>query len=206
MHRTLVVVTLNIPLPEARTTLDRDMRRKSISNISKYSGLTLLFLGVVITNDAAAGGHQLDQRFGDSAVQGFSSRMNDSAIQRFDSRMRNSMVQRFESRMLRSPVQDFNSQMLNSGIQGFDSQMMYSPAQRVEGPWKSLRLFRSSFYPISRLVPGPAQEAETSGDVLSRSVARPQFISQHCGAFVEMTVGESEMLSEKEDVPCTTAE
>ncbi len=99
-------------------------------------------------NDATAGGHQIVQQFGDSAIQGFNSRMNDSAIQRFDSRMRSSMVQRFESRMLRSPVQDFNSDMLNSAIQRFHSRLMFSPAQRVEGPWKSVGSPTTSFFSI----------------------------------------------------------
>src|SRR6476620_8472586 len=116
-------------------------------NLRLSSGLTLLFLGIVV-NDAVAGGHQFVQRFGDSAIQGFNSRMNDSAIQRFDSQMRNSMVQRFESRMLRSPVQDFNSQMLNSAIQHFNSRMMNSPAQTVWGPWKALSFFQLRVYPI----------------------------------------------------------
>jgi hypothetical protein len=170
------------------------------------SGPTLLFLGIVFINDAAAGGHQFVQRFGDSAIQGFNSRMNDSAIQRFDSRMRNSMMQRFESRMLRSPVQDFNSQMLNSAIQRFHSQMMYSPAQRVEGPWKSFRPLISSFFLPRGIVEETMQEQEILPEPPSQSIAPSQFISLRCGVFTEMTIGESEILSEKEEAPCTTAE
>jgi len=177
-----------------------------MSNISKHSGLTLLFLGIVFINDAAAGGHQLVQRFGDSAIQGFNSRMNDSAIQRFDSRMRNSMMQRFESRMLRSPVQDFNSQMLNSAIQRFHSQMMYSPAQRVEGPWKSFRPFISSFYLPQGIAEETMQEQEILPGSPTQSIAPSQFISLRCGIFTEMTIGESEILSEKEEAPCDNSD
>lgn len=176
-----------------------------MSNVSKHSGLTLTFLGIVFMNDATAGGHQFVQRFGDSAIQGFNSRMNDSAIQRFDSRMRSSMVQRFESRMLRSPVQDFNSQMLNSAIQRFNSQMMYSPAQRVEGPWKSFRPLGSSI-----LSPGVVEETVQEQEILPesplQSIAPPLFISLRCGIFTEMTVGESEILSEKEETPCDNSD
>jgi hypothetical protein len=175
-------------------------------NLRLSSGLTLLFLGIIFINDAAAGGHQFVQRFGDSAIQGFNSRMNDSAIQRFDSRMRNSMMQRFESRMLRSPVQDFNSQMLNSAIQRFHSQMMYSPTQRVEGPWKSFRPVISSFFSPRGIVEETIREQEILPEPPSQSIAPSQFISLRCGVFTEMTIGESEILSEKEDAPCTTAE
>lgn len=177
-----------------------------MSNISKHSSLTLLFLGIVIVNDAAAGGHQFVQRFGDSAIQGFNSRMNDSAIQRFDSRMRNSMMQRFESRMLRSPVQGFNSQMLNSAIQHFHSQMMYSPAQRVEGPWKSFRPLIPSFF----LSPGVVEETVQGQEILPelplQSIVPPLFISLRCGIFTEMTISESEILSEKEEAPCDNSD
>jgi hypothetical protein len=178
-----------------------------MSNISKHSGLALLFLGIVFVNDAAAGRHQPVQRFGDSAIQRFNSRMNDSAIQRFDSHMRNSTVQRFESRMLRSPVQDFNSQMLNSVIQRFNSQMMNSPAQRVWGPWNGLRFFQLGFYPMyvpmPLLVPATAEEIEPSPEEhVSQFIPPPQFISMRCGMFTEMTIGDSEILSEKEEAPC----
>jgi hypothetical protein len=166
------------------------------------SGLTLLFVGIVFINDAAAGAHQFAQRFGDSALQGFKSRMSDSAIQRFDSRMRNSMTQRFESRMLQSPVHDFNSQMLNSAIQRFHSQMMYSPAQRVEGPWKSFRPLISSFFLSRRIVEETIQEQEILPEHPSQPIAPPQFISLRCGIFTEMTISESEILSEKEEAPC----
>ena len=188
------------------------MRHKSISNIFKHSGLTLLFLSLVTTNDAAAGGHQFVQRFGDSAIQGFNSRMSDSAIQRFDSRMRNSMAQRFESRMLRSPVQDFNSQMLNSAIQRFHSRMMNSPAQTVWGPWKALRFFQLRLYPIDvpmrPSVPATVEEMEmeTPPAPVSKPTAPPQFISLRCGIFTEMTISESEILSEKEEAPCDNRE
>ena len=175
-------------------------------NIFKHSGLALLFLGTVFINDAVAGGHQFAQRFGDSAIQRFNSRMSDSAIQRFDSRMRNSMVQRFESRMQRSPVQDFNSQMLNSAIQRFHSRMMNSPAQTVWGPWNALRFFQLRLYPIyvpMRLsVPITVKEMETPPEPVSRPTAPPQFISLRCGVFTEITVGDSEILSEKEEAPC----
>ena len=181
-----------------------------MSNSYKSSGLAVLFLGLVVMNDAAAGGHQFVQRFGDSAIQRFNSRMNDSAIQRFDSRMRNSMVQRFESRMLRSPVQDFNSQMLNSAIQHFNSRMMNSPAQTVWGPWKALSFFQLRFYPIyvpMRLsVPATVEEIETPSEPVSRPIAPPQFISIRCGVFTEMTIGESEILSEKEEAPCDNSD
>ena len=182
-----------------------------MSNISNHSSLALLFLGIVFVNDAAATGHQFIQRFGDSPIQRFNSRMNDSAIQRFDSRMRNSMVQRFESRMLRSPVQDFNSQMLNSAIQRFHSQMMNSPAQRVWGPWNGLRFFQLGFYPMyvpmPLLVRATAEEIEIPPEEhVSRFIPPPQFISLRCGIFTEMTIGESEILSEKEEAPCTTTE
>jgi hypothetical protein len=166
------------------------------------SGLALLFLGIVFMNDAAAGGHQFAQRFGDSALQGFKSRMSDSAIQRFDSRMRNSMTQRFESRMLQSPVQDFNSQMLNSAIQRFHSQMMYSPAQRVEGPWKSFRSLNSSLFLSHDVFEEYVQIQEIQPEIPLQSIAPPLFISLRCGIFTEMTIGESEMLSEKEEAPC----
>lgn len=177
-----------------------------MSNVSKHSGLTLLFLGIVFMNDATAGEHQFVQRFGDSAIQSFNSRMNDSVIRRFDSRMRSSMVQRFESRMLRSPVQDFNSQMLNSAIQRFHSQMMYSPAQRVEGPWKSFRTLGSSFFLSPGVVEETVQEQEILPESPSKPIAPPQFISLRCGIFTEMTVGESEILSEKEETPCDNSE
>jgi hypothetical protein len=137
--------------------------------------------------------------------------MNDSVIQRFGSRMRNSTVQRFESRMLRSPVQDFNSQMPNSVIQRFNSQMMNSPAQRVWGPWNGLRFFQLGFYPMyvpmRLLVPATAEEIETSPEEhVSRFIPPPQFISLLCGIFTEMTIGESEILSEKEEAPCDSPE
>lgn len=175
-------------------------------NTYKSSGLAFLFLGLAVINDAAAGGHQLVQRFGDSAIQGFNSRMNDSAIQRFDSRMRSSMVQRFESRMLRSPVQGFNSQMLNSAIQRFHSLMMYSPAQRVERPWKSFRSLTSSFFLSPGVVEESIHEQETLLEPPSQSIAPPQFISLRCGIFTQMTVGESEILNEKEEAPCDNRE
>lgn len=185
------------------------IREKAISNIFKHGGLTLLFLNIVVINDGAAGGHQLAQRFGDSAIQGFNSRMNDSDIQRFDSSMRNSTAQRFESRMLQSPAQDFNGQMLNSAIQRFHSRMMNSPAQTVWGPWKALRFFQLGFYPIyvpmRILVPAAVEEIATPSERASRAAAPPQFISLRCGAFTEMTVGGSEILSEKEEVPCHSA-
>jgi hypothetical protein len=185
--------------------------KKAMSNISKHSGLALLLLDIVLMNDAAAGGHQFVQRFGDSAIQRFNSRMNDSAIQRFDSHMRNSTVQRFESRMLKSPVQGFNSQMLNSAIQRFNSQMMNSPAQRPWGPWNGLRFFQLGFYPMyvpmRLLVPATVEEIETPPEEhVSRSTRPPQFISLRCGIFTEMTVGDSEVLSEKEEVPCDHSE
>lgn len=182
-----------------------------MSSIPKHSGLALLFLGIVFVIDAAATGHQFIQQFGDSPIQRFNSRMHDSAIQRFDTRMRNSMVQRFESTMVRSPVQDFNSQMLNSAIQRFNSQMMNSPAQRVWGPWNSLRFFQLGFYqmyvPMPLLVPATAEEIETSPEEqVSRFIPPPQFISLRCGIFTEMTIGESEILSEKEEAPCDSPE
>ncbi len=185
--------------------------RSSVANWARFlgitSGLAPLFLGIVFMNDAAAGGHLFIPRFGDSAIQGFNSRMNDSVIQRFDSRMRNSTVQRFESRMLRSPVQDFNSQMPNSAIQRFNSQMMNSPAQRVWGPWNGLRFFQlgfdSMYGPMRLWVPTTAEKVETPPEEhVSRVIPPPQFISLRCGIFTEMTIGDSEILSEKEAAPC----
>ena len=173
-------------------------------NNYKSSGLAFLVLGLALMNDATAGGHQIVQQFGDSAIQGFNSRMNDSAIQRFDSRMRSSMVQRFESRMLRSPVQDFNSDMLNSAIQRFHSRLMFSPAQRVEGPWKSVRSPTSSLFSI-----GGGEETMRKQETLPKlpqSIPPSQFISVRCGIFTEMTIGKDEMLSEKEGVPCEHSE
>jgi len=172
----------------------------------KHSGLTLLILTVILITDARATGHQLVQRFSESAIQGFNSRMKDSAIQRFDSRMRSSMVQRFESRMLRSPVQDFNSQMLNSAIQRFHSQMMHSPAQSVEGPWKPFRSLTTSFYLSPGVVEESIQDREILPEPRLQPIAPPQFITLRCGIFIEMTVGESEILSEKEEEPCENRE
>lgn len=180
--------------------------KKAMPNNYKSSGLAFLFLGLAVMNDATAGGHQIVQQFGDSAIQGFNSRMNDSAIQRFDSRMRSSMVQRFESRMLRSPVQDFNSQMLNSAIQRFHSQMMHSPAQSVEGPWKSFRSLTTSFYLSPGVVEESIQDREILPEPRLQPIAPPQFITLRCGIFIEMTVGESEILSEKEEEPCDNRE
>ena len=174
-------------------------------NNYKSSGLAFLVLGLALMNDATAGGHQIVQQFGDSAIQGFNSRMNDSAIQRFDSRMRSSMVQRFESRMLRSPVQDFNSDMLNSAIQRFHSRLMFSPAQRVEGPWKSVGSPTTSFLSIG----GGGEETMRKQETLPKppqSIAPSQFISVRCGIFTEMTIGKDEMLSEKEGAPCDHSE
>ena len=180
---------------------------RRISNASKYSGLTLVILSVVTVNGAATATHQRIQRFGDSAVQGFNSRLMESAVQRFDSRMRNSLAQRFESTMPSSPVQGFNSHMLNSAIQPFESRMMYSPTQK---PFRALSLWLYPLYVPIQLVPATAQETvqemESPPESASRSTAPPQFISLHCGAFAEMTVGESEILSEKEEAPCTSAE
>ena len=174
------------------------MRRRSVSRLSKYSGLTLLILSVVLVNDTAAATRQLVQRFGDSALQAF------------NSRMRNSMTQRFESRMISSPVQDFNSQILSGAIQTFNSRMMDSPAQRIQGPGNPLRFFSWWFYPlyvpVPLLIPTTAEERESPPEPVSKPTAPPLFISLHCGAFAEMTVGESEILSEKEEAPCTTAE
>ena len=173
-----------------------------MTKIWKSSGLTLFIMIMVVVNQSTAQTHQLVPRFGDSAIQGFDSRMAEGTIQRFDSGMRNPMVQRFESKMLRSPVQDFNSQMLNSAIQRFNSRMMNSPAQRVEGPWKSPRWFSSSFYSIRRQVIREREAAEVSRTISSRPLAATQFISFSCGASTKITVGESEMLSEKEDEFC----
>ena len=112
------------------------------------------------------------------------------------------MVQRFESRMLRSPVQDFNSQMLNSAIQRFHSQMMHSPAQRVEGPWKSFRSLTTSFFSSPGVAEESIQEQEILPESPSHPIAPSQFISLRCGLFAEMTVGETEILSEREMAPC----
>jgi hypothetical protein len=169
--------------------------------------LTALMLCVAYA-DAAA--ERLLPRFADAAVQGFDSKMKDLAVQRFDSSMNSSRMQRLDSRMMSSPVSRFESRITNSAIQRFDSQMMYSPAQRVYGLGKPSRFFTMSFYPIyvpmRLVVPTTVQEIETPPVSVSRATASPQFISLRCGAFTEMTVGEAEILSEKEDAPCTTAE
>ena len=39
-----------------------------------------------------------------------------------------------------------------------------------------------------------------------QSIAPSQFISVRCGIFTEMTIGESEILSEKEGAPCDHSE
>jgi len=171
----------------------------------KHSGLTLLILTVILITDARATGHQLVQRFSESAIQGFDSSMKDSAIQRFDSRMGNSVAQCFESKMPGSPVQDFNSDMLNSAIQRFHSRLMFSPAQRVEGPWKSVGSPTTSFLSIG----GGGEETMRKQETLPKppqSIAPSQFISVRCGIFTEMTIGESEILSEKEGAPCDHSE
>jgi len=173
--------------------------------VLKHSGLTLLILTVILITDARATGHQLVQRFSESAIQGFDSSMKDSAIQRFDSRMGNSVAQCFESKMPGSPVQDFNSDMLNSAIQRFHSRLMFSPAQRVEGPWKSVGSPTTSFLSIG----GGGEETMRKQETLPKppqSIAPSQFISVRCGIFTEMTIGESEILSEKEGAPCDHSE
>ena len=170
----------------------------------KHSGLTLLILTVILITDARATGHQLVQRFSESAIQGFDSSMKDSAIQRFDSRMGNSVAQCFESKMPESPVQDFSSDMLNSAIQRFHSRLMFSPAQRVEGPWKSVRSPTTSLFSI-----GGGEETMRKQETLPKlpqSIPPSQFISVRCGIFTEMTIGKDEMLSEKEGVPCEHSE
>jgi hypothetical protein len=113
-----------------------------------------------------------------------------------------------------SPVQGFNSHMLDAAIQTFESRMMDSPTQRIAGLGTSFRAFRFWFYPIyvptRPFVPATIQatvrEIENPPEPASRPAAPPLFISLRCAVFAEMTVGKSEILSEKEEAPCTSAE
>jgi hypothetical protein len=179
------------------------MRRRAVEKAGMPSVFAALMLCVAYA-DASA--ERLLPRFADAAVQGFDSKMRDSAVQRFDSPMKSSRMQGFESRMMPSPVSRFESRITNSAIQRFDSQMMYSPAQRVYGLGKPSRFFTMSFYPIyvplRLVVPITVQEIETPPVSVSRATASPQFISLRCGAFIEITVGESEILSQNEEAPC----
>jgi hypothetical protein len=183
------------------------MRRKAVAKAGMPAILAALMLCVAYA-DAAV--ERFLPLFADASVQGFDSKMRDSAIQRFESSMNSSRMQRFDSRMMSSPVSRFESQITNSAIQRFDSQMMYSPAQHGYGLGKLSRFFTMSFSPIyvsmRLVVPTTVQEIEPPPVSVSQAAASPQFISLRCGAFTEMTVGKSEILSEKEDEPCTTAE
>jgi hypothetical protein len=180
------------------------MHGKTLANWGMPAVLAAVILCVVAHADAAV--ERLLPRSADSAIQGFESRMMDSAIQRFDSPMKNSRVQRFDSRMISSPVSRFESRMRDFALQRFDSQMMDSPAQRVEGPAKPRRLVTFLFAQTRQHIPSSAREPKTIGSLASRPTASPIFISQRCGTFTEITVGKSEILSEKEGAPCADSE